>query len=384
MDASARNFADQLKAKAAELGFELRGITAATTPNRLGAFHAWLEAGFHGTMEYLETRREAYSHPRHVLEGCRSILMLGIPYWHRDLESKRGALPAGKVARYASGEADYHDVIHAKLKSLKRWVLEQTPETQVRGVVDTAPLLEREFGELAGLGWTGKNTLLLNREYGSYFFLAALLLDCELPPDDAYPKSFCGTCTACLDHCPTDAFPSPFVLDASKCISYLTIEHRDLIENEIAERFDGWLFGCDVCQEVCPWNRKVTPTTNEITASEIPPLEATDLLMLDKDAFRQRFRKTPFWRPRRRGMLRNALLSLATSEYELTEDHKSRCVDLLRDEEPLVRMAAGWLLKQKNLIDWQTALHTAMKQENVPEVRDYLRGLVEDNARDEA
>ncbi|MEM8734965.1 MAG: tRNA epoxyqueuosine(34) reductase QueG [Planctomycetota bacterium] len=378
LDTLADDFTTRLKSQAAELGFALSGVTAAAVPNRLDAFHRWLDSGFHGSMEYLETRRDAYSHPRHVLEGCRSILMLGFPYWHRQLEAKWDQTASSKVARYAMGGADYHDIIHAKLKRLKRWVLTEIPDANVRGVVDTAPLLEREFGELAGLGWTGKNTLLLNREHGSYFFLAALLLDQELPNDASYPKSFCGTCTACLDHCPTSAFPEPFVLDATKCISYLTIEHRDFIHPEIAEQFQGWSFGCDVCQEVCPWNRKAAPAENDITNSAKQSLEPAALLELDEASFRERFRKTPFWRPRRRGILRNALLALASSEEKLSELGRHNCEQLVADDEPIVRMTAAWTLKKKQTPGWRELLQTAAEREDNEEVRACFANLLAD------
>ena len=187
----------------------------------------WLAAGYAGQMHYLADRREAYGDPNRVLDGVRSIVMLAMNY--RTAEPAKPQAGEGRVSRYAWGDADYHDLIHERLDQLAEFLRSSVPEARVRGVVDTAPLLEREFAQLAGLGWIGKNTLLLNRDEGSWFFLAALLTDIELAYDSPHETDHCGTCRACLDACPTDAFPQPYVLDASRCISYLTIELRDAI-----------------------------------------------------------------------------------------------------------------------------------------------------------
>lgn len=338
-----------LKQHAQQAGFVLCGITASAAPGRLSEFHRWLEAGYAGQMHYLESRREAYSDPKHVLEGCRSLIMLALPY--ADASSRdRHKQPAdqnsaGQVARYAAADIDYHDLIHAKLKQLRGWLLEQRPSALVRGIVDTAPLLEREFAEAAGLGWIGKNTLLLNRQHGSYFFLACLLTDLELRLDEAESQNYCGSCTACLSACPTDAFPSPFVLDASRCISYLTIEHRDNVDPAIAEQMGDWLFGCDICQEVCPWNRKAM-------ASQVPEFQNNDhrqsidlleTLALTEDGFRSRYRKTPLWRSKRRGILRNAILCAVNTQLVAAEP---LCQQLLEDPEPLIREAAAWAVEK--------------------------------------
>ncbi|MGC3969081.1 MAG: tRNA epoxyqueuosine(34) reductase QueG [Pirellulales bacterium] len=216
----------QLKAEARRLGFALSGIAPAVTPSGLGRFHEWLASGYAGTMRYLEDRAAAYEHPRSVLEGVRSVVMLAMPY--RTTEPEPTTAGFGRVSRYAWGE-DYHDLIHDRLHQLADWLRATSVGAKVRGVVDTAPLLEREFAQLAGLGWIGKNTLLLNRKLGSWFFLAGLLTDVELAYDSEHETDHCGTCTACLDACPTEAFVGPYVLDARKCISYTTIELREEI-----------------------------------------------------------------------------------------------------------------------------------------------------------
>ncbi len=331
-----------LKQRAAELGFVLSGVTAAAAPGRLQAFHAWLEAGYAGQMSYLHTRREAYSHPRYVLEGCRSIVMLALPYGP---SSRSATTEHAKVARYAQGSRDYHDVITDKLKLLRTWLLEQQPQCNVRGVVDTAPLLERELAAAAGLGWIGKNTLLLNRQWGSYFFLAALLTDLELHSDESDEHSYCGTCTACLEACPTGAFPQPFVLDATRCISYLTIEHRGAIDPALQQQLSGWVFGCDICQQVCPWNRRVPENSQPEFAprDDLQNLDLVELLGLDEAAFRQRFRQTPLWRAKRRGLLRNAILVAGTKK--LPQAH-AQLLRLCEDDEELLAQAASWAVSQ--------------------------------------
>ena len=337
-----------LKNEAQRLGFVLAGVAPAAEPARLHAFHQWLEQGFAGEMHYLETRAEAYRHPSHVLDGCRSLLMLALPY--RTVEPPvspqlQEADARAEIARYAAGEMDYHDVIHDRLKQLKTWLESARPGAMVRGVVDTAPLLEREFAEAAGLGWVGKNTLLLNRQWGSYFFLAALLTDLELAVDAPQEKGYCGTCTACLDACPTDAFTQPYVLDARRCLSYLTIEHRGAVDDELARHFDQWVFGCDICQEVCPWNRKAALSTEATfkPREDLIDLTLHDLLRLNDAEFRERFRHTPMWRSKRRGMLRNALLSVGARGLDSL---RSSVEELLHDDEAIIRDAAAWALRQ--------------------------------------
>ncbi len=225
---------DEIEHRARELGFSNVGFCPAVEPAGLGRFHEWLERGYAGSMRYLENRKAAYAHPQHVLDGARSLVMLTVDY--KTTEPKSADRGYGRVSRYAWGTADYHDWIHGQLRQLVAQIQQLDPGCTVRGVVDTAPLLERDFAQLAGLGWIGKNTLLLNRQQGSLFFLAAIVTDLELAYNLAPESDHCGTCTACLDACPTDAFPEPYVLDARKCISYLTIELRDDIPRELPHR----------------------------------------------------------------------------------------------------------------------------------------------------
>jgi len=330
-----------LKERAHALGFALAGACPAVAPAGAGRLEEWLARGYAGQMHYLSERREAYGHPRHVLEGARSILMLAMPY--RTKEPAPASAGQGRVARYAWGSSDYHDLIRDSLHKLCDDLRELAPGAATRGVVDTAPLLEREFAQLAGLGWVGKNTLLLNREAGSYFFLAALLTDVVLEYDGPHAADHCGSCTACLDACPTAAFPQPYVLDASRCISYLTIELRDQMPAELRHGVGDWLFGCDVCQEVCPWNR-FAPLSREAgfePLESMNPVALAELFGLNDEEFRRRFRRTPLWRPHRRGLLRNAAIVLGNQRDASAIDALGRG---LNDAEPVVRGACAWAL----------------------------------------
>ncbi len=329
----------RLKAHAQALGFELVGIAAATPADGFDRLRDWLERGFAGTMEYMHRHGDARRHPASILPEVRSILMVGMNYKPAE---EPDSSTRGKIARYARG-ADYHDVLRERLNRLLAWLQTERPGCHGRGVVDTAPLLERDFARRAGLGWFGKNTMLLNKRLGSYFFLGALLVDLDLRPDAVHETNHCGTCTACLDACPTAAFVSPGMLDARRCISYLTIELKGSVPAELREGVGDWLFGCDICQEVCPWNRKA-PAGVEPLLQARPDLEALDpleLLGLSDDDFRRRFRGTALARTKRRGLLRNAALVLgnigdATALPALRQ--------ALEDSEATVREAAAWAI----------------------------------------
>jgi epoxyqueuosine reductase len=351
--------AQRLKEQAFALGFERAGIAPAGPADGFDRLQEWLGRGFAGTMDYMKRHEEARRHPASVLPDVRSVLMVGMNYAPQpevldnrekgSLESllplQRGskhASPTGKIARYARG-ADYHDVLRTKLNNLLCWVEQEVPGTRGRGVVDTAPLLERDFARRAGLGWIGKNTMLIDTRLGSYFFLGALLLDLELPEDAPFAHDHCGTCTACLDACPTQAFPAPGLLDARRCISYLTIELRGPIPDELRAPMGEWVFGCDICQEVCPWNRKAPPGL-ESALQPRRDLEAVDLielLSLSEEDFRRRFKGTALLRSKRRGLLRNAAIALGNQGNAAALPALEKA---LGDQEPLVREAAAWAI----------------------------------------
>jgi epoxyqueuosine reductase len=331
----------EIKRQAAELGFSRCGVCPVIAPPGAARLDEWLAAGYAGQMHYFADRRDAYGDPRCVLDGARSIVMLATNY--RSAEPAMPRAGEGRVSRYAWGNADYHDLIRDRLNQLAATLHHGSPAARVRGVVDTAPLLEREFAQLAGLGWIGKNTLLLNRQEGSWFFLAALLTDIELAYDEPHETDHCGTCRACLDACPTGAFPQPYVMDASRCISYLTIELREAIPAALRAGVGEWVFGCDVCQDVCPWNSRA-PLSREAAFAprgDNNPIHLIALFDLNEQAFRERFRHTPLWRPRRRGLLRNAAIVLGNRP---TPDAIPALIRGLNDIEPLVRGACAWSL----------------------------------------
>ncbi|MCH2183222.1 MAG: tRNA epoxyqueuosine(34) reductase QueG [Mariniblastus sp.] len=330
-----------LKDQAEQAGFQLFGTCPAIEPTGFGPLVEWLEAGYAGEMHYFQERQQAYSHPRHVLEGVTGIVMLGMNYQ----TEPHAPIQAGeaRIARYAWGTGDYHDLIHQRLKHLKGEILQRVPGALVRGVVDTAPLLEREFGQLAGIGWSAKNTMLINRNHGSWFLLAALLVDFPLAYDQPFRADHCGSCTACLEACPTDAFVEPHKLDATRCISYLTIEHRSPIPTDLRGDIGDWLFGCDVCQDVCPWNNKGSHSQEPLfqPVAGANPIDARQLFYLDDEQFRSRFRKTPLWRAKRRGLVRNAAIVLGNQP---DVENLPALATGLQDSEPLIRGASAWAL----------------------------------------
>jgi len=335
---------DRLKQQCHALGFELAGIAPATPADGFERLRDWLAKGFAGDMDYMDRHAQTRRHPASVLPAVRSVVMVGMNYNPAVRGQGSGGKGGAKVARYARG-FDYHDVLRRKLRLLLEWVRHEVPGCQGRGIVDTAPLLERDFARRAGLGWFGKNTMLLNKRLGSYFFLGALLLDVELRADPAHETHHCGTCTACLEACPTSAFVAPGEMDARRCLSYLTIELKGPCPDEHRPHMDQWLFGCDICQEVCPWNRKA-PSGAEPALQSRPDLEAIDLIELvglTEEAFRLRFRGTALTRARRRGLLRNAALILGNQGDPAALPALRRA---LADPEPLVRDAAAWAIER--------------------------------------
>lgn len=299
-----------VKVRARELGFDDVAIGPATPVEHADAFERWLDAGHAGTMAYLERTRRERIDPALLLPGVRSVVAVAMSY-HAGADADAEAAGRGwaPVARYARGQ-DYHDVIRPRLSSLAQFIDEAAgPGVRSRGAVDTSAVLERDLAARAGLGWIGKNTNVLSERLGSYFFIGIVLTTAELAAGDPGADR-CGTCRACLDACPTAAFVGPYVLDARRCISYLTIEHRGDVDDEFSGALGSWLFGCDVCQEVCPWNRKAATMTEPAFRSEgdFPPPET--LVEMTDEEFRARFRGTAITRTKRAGLARNASLLL--------------------------------------------------------------------------
>lgn len=342
-DTIAADLVHRLRAAARRIGFARLGIAPAVRPPRHDAFRGWLADGLAGVMhDWLARHEPLRADPDALLPGARSIVMLATDHAVVGPDGESAAGGAGRVARYAWGD-DYHDLLRARGNALAAWLEGEVPGCRTRAVVDSAPLAERDYGALAGLGWIGKNTMLIDPRAGSYFLLTALLTDVALPVDALLEVDHCGTCTACLDACPTAAFPEPRVLDANRCISALTIEDHRPVPPELRAGMGDWVFGCDVCQEVCPWNRHA-PGTGEPgfqARGGATALDPAALLHLDEAAFRDRFRGSAVLRARRRGLLRSAAIALGNRPEAPRLDVLAAA---LADEEPVVRGAAAWAL----------------------------------------
>ena len=321
-------------------------------------FLEWLDAGRSAGMGYMHRHAEARANPERVLESVRSVVMVSAVYGKRTDPTPPGGT-RGKVARYAQG-ADYHESLWKRLGALLAWLQDECPGAQGRAVADTAPLLERDFARLAGLGWIGKNTMLIDRKLGSFTVLGALLVDVELVVDEPHVADHCGTCTRCLDACPTDAFAGPYQLDARRCISYWTIEHKGTIPEEFAGRLDDWAFGCDVCQDVCPWNRKAP----EGRLPELDPRpewvnpDLIDWLSRDPDEFRKALKGTALSRSKRAGLLRNAALLLGRRG---STEAVPVLIERLDDEDPTVRASAAWALRRIGTAEALVALEAVCR-----------------------
>jgi epoxyqueuosine reductase len=336
--------ASALKAHARDLGFNMAGITPATASPRLDAYLRWLEAGMHGEMGYL-ARPDRTARRRDlnvILPGVRSLVVVGLDYHAFDVPASILNDPArGRIAAYAWG-LDYHDLMAERLEQLAADL-----GGAHRVYVDTGAILERDHGHAAGLGFTGKNTLLIHPRRGSYFFLSEILTTEDADAYDTPGRaSMCGTCNRCRAACPTDAFPEPYVLDARRCISYLTIEHKGWIPADLRPLMGNWVMGCDVCQDVCPFNR-FAPRTAEPAFAPVdvdraaPPL--LDLLRLDEAGFAARFAGSPVVRLKRDRLVRNACIAAGNWG---DRNAVPPLVSLLRDPSPLVRGHAAWALAQ--------------------------------------
>ena len=308
--APARALEHSIRAQAYGLGFDLVGIAALGSMETAPYFDNWLDRGYAGDMHYLPKWAHKRRDSRLPYDGVRSAIVVAMSYGGRE--------PSGPVARYARGD-DYHDVLDAKLRELHAWIAtELGREVRGRAYVDTGPLLERDLARRAGLGWFGKNTMLVNPKLGSFFFLGALLVELELAPDEPFASDHCGTCTRCIDACPTQAIVEPRVLDATKCISYLTIEAKGEIPLALRESVGELIYGCDICQDVCPWNEKFSPALPEgspfaardAIAGKSARELARELVEMTQEEFSARFRKSPMKRAKLAGLKRNAAVVL--------------------------------------------------------------------------
>jgi len=302
---SAEKNASIIKSTAKQLGFDFCGIAKAEfLEEEAPRLEEWLNRNYHGQMGYLANHFDKRLDPTKLVEGAKTVVSLIYNYYPKEaLPSENSTI---KIAKYAYGE-DYHFVIRDKLNEFLEILREEIGEFDGRGFVDSAPVMERQWAKKAGLGWLGKNSLLLNREMGSFFFLAELIIDLDVSPDVPLAKDYCGTCTACIDACPTDAIVDNGVIDGSRCISYLTIELKDSIPTEFKNQLDNWAFGCDICQDVCPWNRFSKPNQEpRFTPNEsLKELSKSDWKEITEETFQKVFKKSALKRTKLAGLKRN-------------------------------------------------------------------------------
>ncbi|MBI5802817.1 MAG: tRNA epoxyqueuosine(34) reductase QueG [Verrucomicrobia bacterium] len=350
-----------IRQRARELGFEDCRFTTAAPPGHTAQFQSWLEAGQHGEMAYLARNAHKRAEPEQVLAGARSVISLAVSYAEGEavsgqrsvvgeggerssLNTEHWPLTTGVVARYARF-ADYHDVLASPLKQLAETVNQSGgPGTRSLWYVDTGPLLERDLAQRAGLGFAGKHTNLISRRLGNWFFLAEIITTLELEPDTA-EKNRCGSCTRCITACPTQAITAPFLLDARRCISYLTIELKGAIPVELRPAIGNRIYGCDDCLAACPWNKFAQEgrIMRGNARADLAQPDLLELLALDDTGFKQRFAGTPILRTKRRGLLRNVCVALGNVGNAMSLPHLERAA---ADPEPLIAEHARWAIGQ--------------------------------------
>jgi epoxyqueuosine reductase len=372
----------RIKTKARSLGFDLVGIAPATPGPHLPAYRDWLAGGYHGEMGYLARpdRLARLQDPTSILPGARSLISVGLNYFPGPLPAEIRNDPArGMISNYAWG-ADYHELMASRLEELAAftWACaagagvngEAKGRVRQRVYVDTGPILERDCATAAGLGFYGKNCCLINPQIGSWLFLGEILSAIELACDTIPAHPSCGSCRRCLDACPTRALIAPYLLDSRRCISYLTIELRGAVPRELRPLLGNRVFGCDVCQEVCPWNARFARPTREAPSFEQAAPSLLDLMALDEPAFARRFRDSPVRRAKRRGLLRNVALALGNWGSAEAVPALARA---LRDPEPLLRGHAAWALGRIGSAAAGRALQQAWLTEENVEVREEIQ-----------
>ena len=359
----------QIQAYANEIGFELVGIIPAAHSETIGRYREWIENGYAGKMHYLEKHLSLKTDVRQLLAEAKSVISLAMNYYTLDPPKALAQDPGrGQISRYAWGD-DYHELIRERLLELVTFI-KQTAESELktRVCVDTAPIIEREYAQKAGIGWIGKNTNLIHWRSGSWYFLAEVLVNIALESDTPELRGSCGTCTRCIEACPTDAIVEPNLLDSRLCISYLTIELKESIPKALRPEMGNWIFGCDICQEVCPWNSKAVPTTEpgfQPRDGNLTP-KLLSLVGMTQEEFSRRFKGSPIKRAKRRGFLRNVLVAIGNWG---TQRAVPALKDALADDESLVRSHAAWALGR---IGGDAAKRTLQKRLTVETEQDVI------------
>ena len=370
-----RRLKEDIRAAARRLGFQLCGFARADSVPHAAFVRQWIDGGNAGGMRYLERSLAQRLDPRHALPAVRSVITVGYRYlpppvppvdWQREMR--------GRIAAYALG-ADYHRTVAERLRALAAQIAELRPGAVLRPAVDTSAVLEREWAALGGMGWFGKNTNILHNENGSYFFLGELLTDLALDPDPPI-ADHCGTCTRCLDLCPTEALQPGYVLDARLCISYLTIEHRGTIPVPLRAKLGNWIFGCDVCQEVCPWNEKLVRERG--APSDLLPY-LPDLARLSEQQFRNRFRGSAIRRATREGLVRNVMVALGNTRNPGAVSVLAAA--LLDDPSAVVRQHAAWALGRIGDRGARRGLDAARRREADIAARAAIDAAIEEGAQ---
>ena len=369
-----------IKGKARALGFNLCGITPAEPSPTLRAYLRWIERGMHGAMGYLARidRVRRRQNLREIMPGAKSLILVGLDYFARFADEELLSDPArGRIAAYAWG-LDYHKVLELRLEQFAQWLADASGRAiQQKVYVDTGALLERSHAQQAGLGFIGKNTMLIHPRRGSSFFIGEIITSLSFENyDEPHRETMCGTCTRCLDACPTDAFPKPYVLDARRCISYHTIENKGWIERELRSSFGNWIFGCDICMDVCPFQRFATETDEvaflPFDIERVAPL-LTDILMSTEASYRALFRRSPLERIKREQMVRNACIAAGNWQGEHAIPH---LIQLLYDESALVRGHAAWALWQTMELDSSKLLSDLHRRDDDQRVRAEVETLL--------
>lgn len=340
----AASLADRVSAQARAEGFAVCGFTSAReNPLRAARLEQWLGEGHHGSMEWMAARLEHRRAPQGLWPEARSVIALGMSYAPaHDPLALEGSDTHARISVYAQGK-DYHDVVKKRLKALARWLVAEVPGTGVKVFVDTAPVMEKPLGEAAGIGWQGKHTNMVSPTHGSWLFLGAIYTTLDLAPAASH-RDQCGSCRACLDACPTDAFPAPYRLDARRCISYLTIEHKGPVDEDLRARIGNRIYGCDDCLAVCPWNKfasEAQAMREFLPRAELVAPRLAELLALDDAGFRALFSGSPIKRIGRDRFVRNCLYAAGNSGNAALA---AQVQGLTGDPDPVVADAAQWAL----------------------------------------